>query len=294
MKSINGKTKFIGLIGLPVGHSLSPAMHNAALEQMRLDWRYIAMACPQKDLKTVLKALRALNYQGLNVTIPHKQEAALLCKSLSPLAKRLGAVNTLYPNGEGEWNGTNTDVAGFLAPLKSLNLDTERATIIGSGGSSRAVIASLEELDFNQVTIISRTPNKANSLMKTFIDSNLSLRVLEINDPRIIEEIKRSKLIVNTTPLGMKSSEGEHPNTVQTPLGDELWMHLNKETILYDLIYNPIKTKWLKIGESKGCKIINGLNMLVHQGAASLKIWTKTDEIPIQVMRKAAEYNLKV
>ena len=154
---INGDTSLVGLLGNPVRHSLSPVMQNAAIESMGLNWRYLALPCTSENLDEVLKGLRAVDCQGLNVTIPHKQAIAELCEELSPLAKRLGAVNTLIPGAGGGWFGTNTDVEGFLAPLGANDAWAGRhAVVIGCGGSARAVVAGLQTLNLSSITVVGR------------------------------------------------------------------------------------------------------------------------------------------
>jgi hypothetical protein len=159
--AISGSTALVGVLGDPVRHSLSPAMHNAALRQLGLDWVYLALPTPAASLAPVLEGLEALGCRGLNVTIPHKQAVAALCRELSPLAQRLGAVNTLVPHRQGGWFGTNTDVEGFLAPLREpahpgaagASWAEQRALVLGCGGSARAVVAALVELGLGRITL---------------------------------------------------------------------------------------------------------------------------------------------
>ena len=155
---ISGTTALVGLLGQPVSHSLSPAMQNAALKEMGLDWSFLALPCRADDLATVLKGLEAVGCRGLNVTIPHKQAVSLLCVELSPLAQRLGAVNTMIPLSSGGWHGHNTDVEGFLAPLlhNNANWSGTRTVVLGCGGSARAVVAGLQDLNPSEITIVGR------------------------------------------------------------------------------------------------------------------------------------------
>ena len=168
MKSINGKTSLIGLLGQPVSHSLSPVIHNAALGELDLDWSYMAFPCDEKDLEIALKGLRALGCRGLNITIPHKQKVVRFCTGLSQLAERLNAVNTLIPNEKGGWIGANTDVEGFIKPLKDCKQEWSnlKAIVIGSGGSARAVVAGLQELNLEQIIVIGRKKEKLNNFLK--------------------------------------------------------------------------------------------------------------------------------
>ena len=292
MGQITGQTKLVGLLGNPVSHSLSPIMHNAALTEMGLDWCYIAIPCETKNLKTVVEALRFMNCQGLNITIPHKNDVLKLCKDVAPIAKKIGAVNTLICQEENNWFGTNTDIEGFLSPIKNRSWERKIAIIIGCGGSSRAVVTSLISLKFHQIFIIGREEKKIKDFiieMKSKVSSKTKLEGILNNDSNLIEYIKSSHLIVNTTPVGMKTSDSE---TFEIPLGAKIWSHLKSSTILYDLIYTPKITNWLKTGRSYGCEGIDGMEMLINQGAASLRLWSNYNDIPIETMRKAIDAHL--
>ena len=293
---ISGETSLVGLLGNPVSHSLSPVIHNAALKEMGLDWCYVAMSCESQNLSIVTKALRELNYQGLNITIPHKQNILKICNQISPLAQKLGAVNTLVPNKDGGWNGLNTDVEGFLAPLKTDDWSKKKAIILGCGGSARAVFAGLQDLSFEQITVVGRKPNTLKNFVaemnpKDSDNNNNStlIKGLLTDEKELILEIKNASLIVNTTPVGMSSKKNSTKFSQEIPLEKNIWQHLQPETTLYDLIYTPRPTAWLSLGAKNGCKQIDGLEMLVQQGAASLKIWSNNDEVPIDVMRTAAK-----
>ncbi len=293
---ISGKTALVGLLGNPVSHSLSPVMQNAVLTAMQLDWCYLALPCEVKDLKQALQGLRALNCKGLNITIPHKENVAQFCSKLTPIAKRLKAVNTLIPNTEGGWTGTNTDVAGFIAPLKNnLNKNT-KAIVLGCGGSAKAVVAGLESLNVEKITILGRQEKSLETFLKTFYNIatnnekllNSSIKGLLPSDKSLPQSIEQADLIINTTPVGMKENSS-FIGQVEMPFGQTLWQHLNSQTTLYDLIYTPRPTAWLSYGNEKGCQIIDGLEMLVQQGAHSMKLWSGLQEIPLHIMRNAAE-----
>ncbi len=297
---INGKTSLVGLLGQPVSHSLSPAMHNAALKEMGLNWCYLAMPCSTADLKDAIRALRHLNCKGLNITIPHKQNAIKACEKVSPLAKKLGAINTLVPIQGGGWLGDNTDIEGFLAPLKLQKWEESEAIVLGCGGSARAVVAGLQTLNFKQISIVGRKKESLNHFLKDLeleaynsSKEKTLLQGLLTENSQLINEIKKAKLIVNTTPVGMRKGNKNILNAEQIPLGKDIWKYLTANTTLYDLIYTPRPTPWLEWGSEKGCKQIDGLEMLIQQGAASLKLWTGKNHVPIEVMRKAAKRHLK-
>ena len=287
---INGGTSLLGLLGNPVRHSLSPVMQNAALESMGLNWRYLALPCESESLDQVLNGLRAVGCQGLNVTIPHKQAIAELCDELSPLARRLGAVNTLVPGVDGGWYGTNTDVEGFLAPLGANEDWTGRdAVVIGCGGSARAVVAGLQSLKLNTITVVGRRSEALQAFNTDLQQENAPLTACLENAPQLKEAVAQAALVVNTTPVGM----AQHGDPKAMPLGAELWSGLSPKAVLYDLIYTPRPTSWLTAGQRRGHRCIDGLEMLVQQGAASLRLWSGHDDVPVDAMRSAAETALR-
>ena len=282
---INGGTSLVGLLGNPVRHSLSPVMQNAALESMGLNWRYLALPCDSESLDQVMKGLRAVGCQGLNVTIPHKQDIAALCEERSPLAQRLGAVNTLIPGEGGGWFGTNTDVEGFLATLGANDTWAERhAVVIGCGGSARAVVAGLQTLDLSSITVVGRRSEALQAFITDLQHDKAPLTPCLDNAGQLNDAIARAALVVNTTPVGM----AQHGNPEAMPLGADIWCRLSSEAVLYDLIYTPRPTSWLAAGQQRGHRCIDGLEMLVQQGAASLRLWSERDDVPVEAMRSAA------
>ena len=295
MISITSKTKLIGLLGLPVNHSLSPIMHNAAYEEMGLDWCYLAMPCEKQNIEKLTKALRFVDCKGLNVTIPHKQEVLKACNKLTKIADEIQAVNTLIPEKNNQWIGANTDVEGFLIPLKSHNLMNKNVIIIGCGGSARAVVMGLRSLNIKRLTIIGRNEKSLNIFvenMKNLLTKSLiSIEGISNKHVDIKTHIEEADLIVNTTPIGMNDQEVKQENI---PLGRQIWDSLTNKTILYDLIYTPRPTSWLKLGQQKNCFIIDGLDMLVEQGALSIKLWSGFNNVPVKIMKSTAEKHLMV
>ncbi len=291
MITITGNTSLVGLLGQPVNHSLSPVMHNAAYEEMGLDWCYLAMPCNKSDLSKVIKALRLVDCRGLNITIPHKQEVLKACNKLTKIANNIQAVNTLIPENNNQWTGANTDIDGFLSPLKNHNLMNKSVVVIGCGGSARAVVMGLKTLKIKKVTIIGRNQNSLDVFVKDMKDSlsKSQVKIEGINNKNLNVRpfIEEADLIVNTTPIGMN-------NKKNIPLGDEIWCCLTNKTILYDLIYTPRPTNWLKLGQEKNCFTIDGLDMLVEQGAFSIKLWSGFNDIPVKIMKSKAEKHLMV
>ena len=287
---INGDTGLVGLLGNPVRHSLSPAMHNAALQALQLNWSYLALPCTSQNLQGVLQGLRAVNCRGLNVTIPHKQDVAELCQELSPLAKRLGAVNTLIPIDSGGWHGTNTDVEGFLTPLgEESSWNNRHGVILGCGGSARAVAAGLQRLGLASITVIGRRPEVLDGFIADLHHNDAPLTPCLHSSPVLPSLIEQADLVVNTTPVGM----AQHGDAQAFPLGEAVWSHLQESAVLYDLVYTPRPTAWLRWGQSRGHRCIDGLDMLVQQGAASLRLWSDRNDVPVETMRLAAVAALK-
>ncbi len=283
MNMISSKTSFIALIGHPVSHSLSPIMQNAALQYLGLDLIYIALPCKNEDLGLVLNSFKKINCKGLNITIPHKEKVFNLCSEISPIANKLKAINTLKLNSEKEWSATNTDVEGFIYPLKNLNLAKKKSIVLGSGGAARSVIQGLINLNLSKISVISRNKSSLDRLIKNF-DNQIQLEGFLNSDDQAPILIREADLIVNTTPAGMKTTKDE--NNVM-PYGEAFWRSLNSRAIVYDLIYNPAPTSLLKFSAKRGCMTIDGLEMLIAQGIKSLSFWTDGLEVPFHVMNDA-------
>ena len=279
---ITSKTSFLALIGNPVSHSLSPIMQNAAIQYLGLDLIYMAIPCKNEDLEIVVNSLKKMNCKGLNITIPFKQKVFDMCSEISPVAKKVKAINTLKLNDNKDWIGTNTDIDGFIYPLKKLNLIKKSSLILGSGGAARSVIQGLIELKLSKITIISRKKNSLNELITNF-KNDIEIKGLLSTKNEIKNLIQETDLIINTTPVGMSNST----NIDELPFGQGFWDSINSKTIVYDLIYNPSPTPFLKFCDKKGCMTIDGTQMLIAQGAKSLSFWTNGLEVPFEVMHDA-------
>ena len=201
---ITSETSFIALIGNPVSHSLSPIMHNAALEYLGLDLIYIAIPCSNEDLGLVINSLKKINCRGLNITIPHKEKVFDFCSEISPVANKLKAINTMKLNSEKEWSATNTDVEGFIYPIKTLKLAKKQSIVLGSGGAARSVIQGLINLNLSTISVISRNKSSLDELIKNF-ENQIQIQGLLNNDNQAQNLIQEADLIVNTTPVGMKT-----------------------------------------------------------------------------------------
>jgi shikimate dehydrogenase len=288
---IGGGTALVGVLGDPVRHSLSPAMHNAAIAALGLDWAYLALPVAAADLAVVLQALEAIDCRGLNVTLPHKQAAAALAQELTPLARRLGAVNTLVRRDGGGWLGANTDVEGFLAPLRGLT--AREALVLGCGGSARAVVAGLVELGLDPIRVAGRDRARLDDFLASCADWAPGLEPLAWEPAAtgrpepLAEALAGADLVVNTTPLGMAS--GRDPAAAaRSPLDPAQVALLRPAATVYDLIYTPRPTTLLRLAGERGCRTIDGLEMLVQQGAASLRRWSGRRDMPVHAMRAAA------
>tara|TARA_Y100001933_G_scaffold60756_1_gene60957 strand:- start:284 stop:1144 length:861 start_codon:yes stop_codon:yes gene_type:complete len=285
---ITSKTNFLALIGNPVDHSLSPIMHNAAIKFLDLDLVYLSIPCNEKDFEIVIKSLSKINCKGINITIPFKEKVLNYCSQISPLAKQIKAVNTLKPNGNGEWHGINTDVEGLIYPLENLNLLNKKAIILGSGGAARSALQGLINLKMSDITVISRNQISIDSLSNDFKKQQL-IKYVSFKNLNNHNLIKSADLIINTTPVGMINNTSTEE---ELPFGDNFWKSLNSKTIVYDLIYNPQETRLLNFSRKKGCHTINGMKMLVAQGAKSLSYWTDGLKIPIEIMEEALKKHL--
>ena len=279
---ITSKTSFLALIGNPVSHSLSPIMHNAAIQYLGLDLIYMAIPCKDEDLEIVVNSLKKMNCKGLNITIPFKQKVFNMCSEISPVAKKVKAINTLKLTDDKDWIGTNTDIDGFIYPLKNLNLIKKSSLILGSGGAARSVIQGLIKLKLSKITIISRNKSSLNELITNF-KNDIEIEGLLSTNNEINNLIQKTDLIINTTPVGMSNTI----NNDEIPFGKNFWDSINSKTIVYDLIYNPSPTPFLKFCDKKGCMTIDGTQMLIAQGAKSLSFWTNGLEVPFEVMHDA-------
>ena len=376
---IKGTTKLLGVIGHPVEHSLSPAMHNAAISHLGVDFVYLPFPVKPQDLKAALAGFAAIGVRGFSITIPHKQAILPLLSSVSPIARSIGAVNTVYLTDKG-WCGTNTDVEGFLAPLqtpptppyqggaKDATSPLERgntavesdsrpyetravescpppyeggarggseetgntavesgpppyqggakdatsgletgntavescpppyqgaarggsdwsqkvAVILGNGGAARAVVAGCAQLGCAEIHVVGRSEQNLGEFQQSWANSPMPVQNLQVHTwDKLSMLISQADLLVNTTPVGM------YPQGEKSPVASGAIDRMKAGPIVYDLIYNPNPTQFLKDAQLRGARAIDGLPMLVQQGAAALKIWLDRESVPVDVMRQA-------
>ncbi|KYG31998.1 shikimate dehydrogenase [Alkalihalobacillus trypoxylicola] len=258
--------KLYGLLGYPVGHSMSPSMHNKAFEDLKVAARYMAFEVEPQNLQNAVEAIRSLQLGGCNVTIPHKVEVMNYLDEIDEEALEIGAVNTIVREGN-KLIGYNTDGRGYLQSLLEVltgELSEKQVAIIGAGGAARAVVTALKNNHTKRIVVANRTIEKAEQLLNR-LHSPVSL--LEAQEIKTVESnLEQFDIVINTTSVGMS------PQVEQTPICLD---KLSNKSIVSDLIYNPIKTKFLTEAEAKGATILNGVGMFVNQGALSFEYWTK-------------------
>lgn len=256
---ITGHTKITGIFGYPIEHTLSPVMHNAAFENLGLDYCYVPFLVLPDDLPYAVKSIRALNLRGVNITIPHKEKVIPLLDEIKEEASIIGAVNTIV-NTNGKLTGYNTDGIGFIQSLteKNISVEGKDILIIGAGGAARSVGYYINQ-KAKSLAISGRTQYKVENLVKDLNRFNKNKNVISLKN---VTHIEKYYMIINTTPLGLKDND-------PLPLDTDL---LRKDQIVYDLIYK--KTPLIQKATEKGCLTIDGLEMLIWQGAISFELWT--------------------
>jgi shikimate dehydrogenase len=280
-------TKITGLIGHPIGHSLSPLMHNTAFEMLRMDCAYLAFDVPPQYLSDALQGIVALGIAGVNVTAPHKEAVIPLLDDLSSEARAIGAVNTIVNEG-GKLSGHNTDLYGFVEMMKPLQeaIEGEEMSVIGAGGAARAVLYGLTtHFRPKLIHLLNRSADRANSLREFFAGS-FGFRQIDVVDlymPSAQKVLAQSRLIVNTTPLGMA------PRVEESPIREH--DALKTGQVLVDLVYNPPETKLIRLAKLSGVKTVSGIEMLLHQGARSFELWTSR-KMPLDSVRQTLQAHL--
>src|SRR4030066_1241503 len=266
---VSGKTKITGLFGYPVEHTLSPAMHNAAFDSLGLDICYVPFRVSPEDLPNAVRAVRALNLVGVNVTVPHKEKVIPLLDNVNEEASFIGAVNTIV-NNEGILTGYNTDGRGFISSLteKGVLIDDKEILVIGAGGASRAISYYLSE-KASKLFLYDVDKPKAKTLVG---DLNKIRGNVYLMDK--LENPGKPHIIINATPLGLRQED-------PLPLNPDL---ITPDTVVCDLIYK--KTKLLQEAEKKGAITLDGLGMLLWQGVLAFELWTGFKP-PVDLMRNA-------
>ncbi len=275
---IDARTRVCAVIGDPVEHSLSPALHNAAFAEKGLNLVYLAFRV--RNVKDAIAGVRGLGLQGLSVTIPHKTSVIPYLDALDPIAENIGAVNTVVVESDGRLVGHNTDGVGALRALQAaaVTLEGAKVLLIGSGGAARGIaftlaqeaslgrlaIAGIEEAQLNKLAVDLRAKGK------------ISVETLPANRETYERSIPNAQILINASPIGMS------PKSDATPVPPDL---LLPTVTVFDIVYNPLKTRLLREAEAKGCRVVAGLEMFVWQAAAQFELWTK-QQVPVDVMRQ--------
>jgi shikimate dehydrogenase len=268
---ISGKAKVAGIMGWPVGHSKSPALHGFWLREHGIDGAYVPMPVPPESLGRALQALFALGFKGVNLTVPHKEAAMRLVDKITPTAEAVGAINTIFVLPDGQLLGTNTDAYGFSENLKQADVGFDAtkgpAVVLGAGGAARAVCAALCEGGATDIRVLNRTLARAETLAKDFGPA-----VMAVPWSEMPAALKNAHLLVNSTSLGM---------TGQPPLEVTLDT-LPSTAIVTDLVYAPLETPLLSAAKARGNKTVDGLGMLLYQAQMGFEGWfgVKPDVTP--------------
>jgi shikimate dehydrogenase len=281
IKEITGKTRICGLIGDPVAHTISPAMHNAAFTSRGLDYVYVPFPVKQKDLSKAIDGMRALDICGLNVTIPYKIAVIPLLDEMDSLAEQIGAVNTIVSDN-GKLKGYNTDALGFLQVLLKNGIEPKgkRVVLLGAGGAARAIAFALANHGA-ELTILNRKQELdwavalAAKVSKAY---GKEIGALELDSINLKKRLAGADILVNATSVGMS------PNIEETLVTADL---LRPGLVVYDIVYNPAETRFLREARQAGAQTISGLDMLVGQGAAAFELWTG-QKAPVDIMKQVA------
>ena len=281
---ITGKTKIVGVIGDPIEHSRSPQMHNAAFAELGLNYVYVPFHIQPDALSAAIEGFKAINVVGLNVTIPHKQAVIPFLDEIAREVELTGAVNTLT-FGDGRIKGDNTDGLGFLEGMRETGFELsqgESALVIGAGGSARAVIVALGSIGLETIFVANRTVSKAVKLAEDLSHAiGASVHGIGLDDSQLEDVVNNVALVVNTASVSMDIS--------MPPLIDTEW--LRPQTAVYDIVYTPPQTRLLSAAAERGCHTIQGLSMLVYQGAIAFEKWTKVTP-PVNTMKQALQQAL--
>jgi shikimate dehydrogenase len=279
MTDIQGSTKIVGLFGYPVHHTFSPAMHNAAFTTLGMDYVYLPFEVRPNDLNQAVSSLIPLGIAGVNVTIPHKERVIPFLDEISEEAALIGSVNTIRVRDR-KLKGFNTDAYGFETALKEegrMSLASRKIFVMGAGGASRAVCFQSAMSGAKELVIADVLVDRAEALGHAVAEAvpGCTVQVCTLDDAEIEEALAGKDLFVNATPVGMKEDD--------PPVIPVEW--LSPTTLVFDVIYNPLETRLLRDARERGLKAVNGIGMLVHQGARAFEIFTGVRP-PVDTMMK--------
>jgi len=275
---IDGSTQIVGVFGSPIAHTASPAMHNAALAAVKLNWCYLAFHVEPQNLRSALTGIRDLNCRGVNLTVPHKILALDIVDEVDADARKLGAVNTVVVK-EGKLIGFNTDGYGFARGIKEdfdMTLKGKRVLILGAGGAGRAIAIQCTLDGATKVIVANRTPAKIAPIANEIAGTPTKFEAIGLDAESIQRVVTEVDLLVNATSVGLQPAD-----SLGLPAG-----MFSPGLAVYDTIYRPAETQLLRQATDAGAKVSNGLSMLLHQGAKAFEIWTGR-KAPLAVMRRA-------
>jgi len=279
MMTTSGKTRVCGVIGDPIEHTLSPTIHNAAFNHLKLDFVFLAFRVKAADLENAIRGMRGLGIHALNVTMPHKSTVIKYLDEVDSAVNFLGSANTIL-NKDGKLSGFNTDGVGALKALREngTELAEKKVLLLGAGGAAKAIAFALAE-EAGELAILNRAAEKA-AVLADALNRVFGKKIAggALSPSAVQKNLQDADILVNATSVGM------HPNINQSLVAPQ-WLKPNLTVM--DIVYNPVETKLAKDAKAAGAKVISGVEMLIYQGAASFEIWTGYSA-PIQVMRRAA------
>ncbi|MBF0096640.1 MAG: shikimate dehydrogenase [Magnetococcales bacterium] len=274
----DGQTRLLGVIGHPVTHSLSPAIHNPALAWLGLNMRYLAFPVHPEHLHSAVRGFVAMGMLGFNATVPHKEALLPLMDWLDPLAQRIGAVNTVLIDPQGQLRGYNTDAPGFVDALQESHpvlLAQTPVIVLGAGGAARGVVAGLLEAGCQQITVANRTPERAAQLIADLAPHYRTAHLQSAPLQENLLPLETCHLLVNTTLLGLHGD----PSLPLSP------QRLPKQALVCDIVYAPPETPLLQAARQQGLATLNGLGMLLHQASRAFTLWTGQN-MPVAAVRE--------
>ncbi len=266
--------KTYAVIGDPIDHSLSPTIHNAAYRELEMECTYIAYRVIQGDLATGIESLKKIKISGFNVTIPHKIEMMRYLDDVDENCKKIGAVNTVL-NDDGILRGFNTDMDGFLEPIKrkEIKIKNSKILLLGAGGAARAIVTGFQKEGANEIIIANRTKENGDKLTEFSKKIGLNARSVYLEEMDVLD--KKFDFIVNASSLGLNGEKNIIPEKFFT-----------EETTVYDIVYKPVKTDLINKAKEKNCKIIFGYEMLLGQAIRSFEIWLDK-KAPYEIMKRS-------
>ena len=277
--AITGSAKLAGIIGWPVGHSLSPRLHGYWLTHYEIDGAYVPLAVQPEDLHEIIRALPKMGFKGANITVPHKEKALMAMDHISETARRLGAINTIIIDEDGCLWGDNTDGIGFIESLRNnvpnLNFSDCKPVVLGAGGAARAIVASLQDAGVPEIQVVNRTLKRANTLAR---ELQGDIKVLPWEE--VLDAVQSANILINTTSLGMTGHDPLHIDFSSVP----------SSILVTDVVYNPLMTPILIQASNNGNAIVDGLDMLLYQAKPGFAAWFGIEP---EVTRETRNFVLK-